>query len=58
MEKLHQYKKALGTKEINHGNNHEKQHKNQHGITHRLIRRTDLNSVGSTDEQSRQQRES
>ena len=31
--------------------------KSQHGITHRLIRRTDLNSVGSTDEQSRQQRE-
>ena len=24
--------------------------KTQHGITHRLIRRTDLNSVGSTDE--------
>ena len=31
--------------------------KTQHGITHRLIRRTDLNSVGSTDEQSLQQRE-
>ena len=25
--------------------------KTQHGIPHRLIRRTDLNSVGSTDEQ-------
>ena len=32
--------------------------KTQHGITHRLIRRTDLNSIGSTDEQSRQQRKS
>ena len=31
-----------------------KNSKTQHGITHRLIRRTDLNSVGSTDEQSRQ----
>ena len=30
--------------------------KTQHGITHWMIRRTDLNSVGSTDEQSRQQR--
>ena len=27
-----------------------------HGITHRLIRRTDLKNVGSTDEQSQQQK--
>ena len=36
----------------------ERNSKTRHGITHRLIRCTDLNSVGSTDEQSRQQSES
>jgi len=42
--------KALRTKENDRESNHEKLHKTQHGIPHRLIRRTALNSVGSTDE--------
>ena len=46
MDELHQHKTALGTSENNRGSKHEK----QHGITHRMIRRTDLNNVGSTDE--------
>ena len=59
MEKLHQHKKALGTNENQRGSTQrEETAEKAHGITHRLIRRTDLNSVGSTDEQSRQQRKS
>ena len=56
IEEPHRHKTALGTR-VNRRGSKEKTAQEQHGITHRLIRRTNLNSVGSTDEQSRQQRE-
>jgi len=57
MEELNQHKKALGTHGNQRGSKHGKAaQESTPGITHRLIRRTELKSVGSTDEQSRQQK--